>query len=619
MRWRGQLSTKFLATGLLLLVLALLSIGLTMWVTRQLDGGAAAVNEAGRMRMQAWRLASAQLAGQTPEQVAARVAEFEASLAVLRDGDAQRPLAVPWNDTSRQQFQALQDDWHALRATWLAPAHPDGTALFAQVDAFVPRVDVFVNTIEATMARLTAVLNLFQFLMMALAVAAAVLSAYVGYLFVIHPLHRLRKAFQRVETGDFATRVAVDAPDEFGELAAGFNHMAQTLQSLYHGLEAQVAAKTRDIEAKRARLASLYEVSSFLVEQHSLEELAKGFAQKVRVLSGADAVAVRWSDEASQRYLMLASDCLPEELATEERCLEAGLCACGQPQATARTRVIPIIADDDRLLGNCVKAGYSALVSVPIRLQSRILGEIDLFYRREADLHEEDRALYDALAGHLANAIENLRTEALVREAAVSEERSLLARELHDSIAQSLAFLRIQVSLLRAAVARGDTSAQLPIIDEIDAGVRESTNDVRELLVHFRTRTNSDDIEQALRTTLKKFEHQSGLRTHLELNGHGVALPSDVQLQVLHVVQEALSNVRKHAGASEVTLKVDKGPRWRFEVRDNGQGFAPRAASASDTHVGLHIMRERAERIGAQVHVESAPGEGTAVLLELTQ
>jgi two-component system nitrate/nitrite sensor histidine kinase NarX len=619
MRWRGQLSTKFLATGLLLLVLALLSIGLTMWVTRQLDGGAAAVNEAGRMRMQAWRLASAQLAGQTPEQVAARVAEFEASLAVLRDGDAQRPLAVPWNDTSRQQFQALQDDWHALRATWLAPAHPDGTALFAQVDAFVPRVDVFVNTIEATMARLTAVLNLFQFLMMALAVAAAVLSAYVGYLFVIHPLHRLRKAFQRVETGDFATRVAVDAPDEFGELAAGFNHMAQTLQSLYHGLEAQVAAKTRDIEAKRARLASLYEVSSFLVEQHSLEELAKGFAQKVRVLSGADAVAVRWSDEASQRYLMLASDCLPEELATEERCLEAGLCACGQPQATARTRVIPIIAADDRLLGNCVKAGYSALVSVPIRLQSRILGEIDLFYRREADLHEEDRALYDALAGHLANAIENLRTEALVREAAVSEERSLLARELHDSIAQSLAFLKIQVSLLRAAVARGDTSAQLPIIDEIDAGVRESTNDVRELLVHFRTRTNSDDIEQALRTTLKKFEHQSGLRTHLELNGHGVALPSDVQLQVLHVVQEALSNVRKHAGASEVTLKVDKGPRWRFEVRDNGQGFAPRAASASDTHVGLHIMRERAERIGAQVHVESAPGEGTAVLLELTQ
>src|SRR5574343_365409 len=224
MRWRGQLSTKFLATGLLLLVLTLWSIGLTMCVTRQLDGGAAAVNEAGRMRMQAWRLASAQLAGQTPEQVAARVAEFETSLAVLRDGDAQRPLAVPWNDTSRQQFQALQDDWHALRATWLAPAHPDGTALFAQVDAFVPRVDVFVNTIEDTMARLTAVLNLFQFLMMGLAVAAAVFMIYVSYLFVIQPLQRIRQGLLQVEGGDFSVRLVSESQDEFGELAAGFNH-----------------------------------------------------------------------------------------------------------------------------------------------------------------------------------------------------------------------------------------------------------------------------------------------------------------------------------------------------------------------------------------------------------
>ncbi len=619
MRWRRQLSTKFLATGVLLLVLALVSIGLTMWVTRQLDGGAAAVNEAGRMRMQAWRLASALLAKQPEALVAKQVAEFEASLVLLRDGDPMRPLFVPWNDVSHQQFNVLQDAWTHLRPYWAAQAHADPDTLVTQVEAFVPKVDDLVRTIEDTMARLTAVLNLFQFVMMALAVAAAVLSAYIGYLFVIHPLQRLRRAMQQVEAGDFSTRVAADEPDEFGELAAGFNHMAQTLQSLYHDLEAQVLAKTRDLEAKRARLATLYEVSTFLVEAHSLEELAKGFAQKVRRLSGADAVAVRWSDEASQRYLMLASDCLPDELVSEERCLEAGLCACGQAQVTARTRVIPIIADDDRLLGNCVKAGYSALVSVPIRLQSRVLGEIDLFYRQETTLRDEDRALYDALAGHLANAIENLRTEALVREAAVSEERAMLARELHDSIAQSLAFLKIQISLLRTAIARGDTQAQAPIIDELDAGVRESTNDVRELLVHFRTRTNSDDIEQALRTTLKKFEHQSGLRTQLELHGHGVSLPSDVQLQVLHVVQEALSNVRKHAGASEVTLRVDKGPRWRFEVRDNGLGFAPRVASASDTHVGLHIMRERAERIGAKVFVQSVPGEGTAVLLELAQ
>lgn len=377
-------------------------------------------------------------------------------------------------------------------------------------------------------------------------------------------------------------------------------------------------AKTHDLQAERSRLEALYEVSIFLAQAGSLEELGRGFAQKLRRISEADAVAVRWSDETSQRYLMLGSDCLPQELVDEERCLEAGLCACGQPKATARTRVIPIISEDDQRLGNCARAGYTSLISVPVRLQQRVLGEVDLFYRHEAVLDAEDRALYEALAGHLASAMESLRSEALLREAAVSEERTMLARELHDSIAQSLAFLKIQMTLLRQAVQRADSQQTAQVIEELDAGIRESTNDVRELLVHFRTRANVDDIEQALRTTLRKFELQSGLEAHLDLQGDGLALPSDVQLQVLHIVQEALSNVRKHAQASEVWVAVRRGPRWTFTVRDNGRGFWPAAPAAEDTHVGLHIMRERAQRIGAAVRLQSQPGEGTEVCLELS-
>lgn len=612
-----RLSTKFFSIGLGLLILALLSIGLTMWITRQLDGGAAAVNEAGRLRMQAWRLVSARESGRAPADVTRMVAEFDNTMRLLREGDPARPLFVPWEELTRSRFAELDASWLDLRPAWQPDVQVDSTELILRVDTFVSRVDGLVRAIEGTMARLTAVLNLFQLIMMALAVVAAILMLYVGYLFVIQPLQRMRLGLQQVEAGDFSARVAVESADEFGELAAGFNHMASTLQGLYEGLERKVAEKTRDLESKRARLAALYEVSNFLVSAHTLDELAQGFAQKIRRISGADAVAVRWSDEASQRYLMLASDCLPEELVKEERCLESGLCACGQPQSTARTRVIPILSEEDHRLGNCVRAGYDSLVSVPIRLQQRVLGEVDLFYRQEATLTTEDRDLYDALTGHLANAIENLRTEALVREAAVSEERTLLARELHDSIAQSLSFLKIQVSLLRSAMDKKDESQIRSTLDEIDMGVRESTNDVRELLVHFRTRTDSDDIEQALRTTLRKFEHQSGLQARLELHGHGVALPSDVQLQVLHVVQEALSNVRKHAQASLVQVEVHREPKWVFLVRDNGLGFDPAARALDETHVGLQIMRERAQRIGASIEVNSQAGQGTEVRIEL--
>ncbi len=612
-----RLSTKFFSIGLGLLILALLSIGLTMWVTRQLDGGAAAVNEAGRLRMQAWRLVSAKGADRTAVDVTRLVAEFDGTMRLLREGDPTRPLFVPWEEATRARFIELDAAWQDLRPAWQSGVPADMTELVLRVDTFVSRVDGLVRAIEGTMARLTAVLNLFQLMMMALAVVAAILMLYVGYLFVIQPLQRMRLGLQQVEAGDFSTRVSADSADEFGELAAGFNHMASTLQGLYEGLERKVAEKTRDLESKRARLAALYEVSNFLVTAQTLDELAQGFAQKIRRISGADAVAVRWSDEGSQRYLMLASDCLPEELVKEERCLESGLCACGQPQASARTRVIPIISETDHRLGNCARVGYDSLVSVPIKLQQRVLGEVDLFYRHEATLSTEDRDLYDALTGHLANAIENLRTEALVREAAVSQERTMLARELHDSIAQSLSFLRIQVSLLRSAIDKSDDTLMKRTLDEIDAGVRESTNDVRELLVHFRTRTDTDDIEQALRTTMRKFEHQSGLKARLDMHGHGVSLPSDVQLQVLHVVQEALSNIRKHAQASEVQVDVYRDPQWVFRVRDNGCGFDSTRSAQDDTHVGLQIMRERAQRIGAHIEVNSLPGQGTEVRIEL--
>jgi two-component system nitrate/nitrite sensor histidine kinase NarX len=253
---------------------------------------------------------------------------------------------------------------------------------------------------------------------------------------------------------------------------------------------------------------------------------------------------------------------------------------------------------------------------VPVRLQERVLAEVDLFYRATAQLGPEERGLLDALASHLAGAIEALRAAAMEREAAVAEERSLLARELHDSIAQSLAFMKIQVQLLRQAAQRQDAEALQRVLGELDAGVRECYADVRELLVHFRTRTSEEDIEPALRTTLQKFEHQTGLATRLAVEGHGVPLAADVQVQVLHILQEALSNVRKHAGARSVELHVWPAPHWRFELRDDGAGFEP-GDERSSSHVGLQIMQERARRIGARVQVQSTRGAGCTVVLEL--
>ncbi len=612
----ASLSTKLMRIGAGLLLLALTSIGLTLWVTWQLEGGAAAVNEAGRMRMQTWRLTSAVQAQLPPAHIAGLVAEFDASLNLLRAGDASRPLFVPWDDTVRREFREVDALWQAEKALWTQAGGLDPLQTQRLAGDFVLATDRFVLAIEKQLSGYTAILNLFQLVMMALAILGSVIVFYTGYMYVINPLSRLRRGLAQVEAGQFGTRVNVDTHDEFGQVAAGFNRMAATLQSLYGGLETQVQNKTMRIEAQRARLQALYEVSAFLARASSIEDLSRGFTQRVRAVMGADAVAVRWSDEANQRYLMLASDALPADMLEDERSLIAGACACGNLKPDARTRVIPIRTHDEEPIRHCAKAGYESLVSVPVRLQQRLIGEIDLFFRKPMQLSADETELLDALASHLASAMEGLRAAALEREAAVGEERSLLARELHDSIAQSLAFLKIQAQLLRNAINRQQPDKVQTTLDELDEGLRESIGDVRELLVHFRTRTNVDNIEVALQETLQKFQHQTGLSSRMQISGEGLPLPADVQVQVLHVVQEALSNVRKHAQASHVSLEVHKGERWRFTVRDDGRGFDSQLDRGA-THVGMKIMRERAERIGANVAMKSSAEQGTAVTLTL--
>lgn len=612
-----SLSKKLGAIGCTLLLMGMASIGLTLWVTWQLEGGGAAVNEAGRMRMQTWRLAQ-KLPDADPQRIEGLMTQFQQSVTVLRSGDPSRPLFVPRDERSQRAFVDVQRDWTRLRADWSATPRPTAGQTALQAEAFVARIDAFVSAIEQQLSRLTSILNAVQFMMVALTIISAVALLYSAYLFIFNPLSRLKAVLARVEEGDLTVRVDSAGSDEFGALAAGFNRMAQRLQVLYESLESKVQEKTKSLEAQHARLSILYESAAFVARAATLDELAKGIAQQARLAGGADASAVRWSDESNERYLILASDCLPQSVIDEEHCIPTGDCFCGQAQGQAVTRVIPIqVEGHSALLGHCARAGYETVVSVPVRQNERMIGELNLFYRGTRQLSGDDRALLETIASHLAGAIEGLRAAALQRETAMAEERGFIARELHDSIAQSLAFLKIQLGLLRSDLKSGDAMKIERTLRELDTGVHESLGDVRELLVHFRTRTNAEDIAPALKTTLLKFEHQTGLATHLEIEGEGLPLPADVQVQVLHVVQEALSNVRKHAQAREVWVEVQQSPQWRVEVRDDGRGFEPGGAGPDETHVGLRIMRERAQHIGATVEVESVPGSGTCVVLKL--
>jgi two-component system nitrate/nitrite sensor histidine kinase NarX len=174
--------------------------------------------------------------------------------------------------------------------------------------------------------------------------------------------------------------------------------------------------------------------------------------------------------------------------------------------------------------------------------------------------------------------------------------------------------LKIQVELIRSSIAKNDVYKTAHFLNELDQGLKESIADVRELLLHFRTRTQTDDIETAIQETLQKFQHQSGIVVVKKITGDSLPLAQDVQVHVLHVLQESLSNIRKHAQAKNVVFEIHKGDIWRFIVRDDGVGFDD-MNSRTQLQVGLNIMRERAAKISAEVEIKSQSGLGTVVTL----
>ncbi|MCM2340654.1 MAG: type IV pili methyl-accepting chemotaxis transducer N-terminal domain-containing protein [Rhodoferax sp.] len=612
-----NLGSKLLMVGAPFLLLIFMATVATLWVSWQLDGGAAAVNEAGRMRMQSYRM-SLSIGTRETSQLPEQIAEFNRSLSTLRQGDPDRPLFVPWDTDTNQRFAMIESNWAAYQSRWIQSQPAIFSDLRGDTVTFADNIDQFVNSIEVHIAQWTALLHLLQMSLLASVVVGATVLLYTGYLFVLEPVGQLKQAIEKIQQGNFDARVERVSSDEFGTLADGFNGMAEHLQSMYKNLEAKVAEKTVLLKEKSDRLESLYEVTALVSKATSLDELAQDFIKSLAKISHADGVALRWSNQGGQRHLMLAAHGLPAAMIDGEQCLNTGDCYCGSTSQDSDFRIIPIRDESSAPLEHCRKAGFETVITLPVRLHQHLMGEVDLFFHARISPTPAERSLLEALSSHLASGMENLRLNALEKEAAVSQERHLLARELHDSIAQSLAFLKIQVQLMRDAIKTCNESEIAKILEEIDAGVRESYGDVRELLLHFRTRTNTEDIEPALATTLQKFEHQSGIKTTLTMQGQGLPLAPDVQIQVLHIVQEALSNVRKHAHASQAWLDVQQQPTWRFEVRDDGIGFKPDTDQFDETHVGMRIMSERAQRIGAQIDILSTLSRGSSVILTLT-
>ena len=622
--WKNRLSTRIVISSVVALSLVLSMVGWTLWLSWQLAGTAAAINETGSLRMRANRIGLNLLRHDeaAQAQVVVDLREQGRILAHFAGDLPGRPLFLSTDAPLRQQFHAVTTRWDQLAdLAHEALEEGDSTAYLAQLPGFVAEADRLVHVLEVGNASKTTRLRILQSVLIVMACLGTMAMIFLLYRWIIRPVQTLQGGIQRMAARDFSVRVPVNNTDELGVLAQGFNRMADELQSLYEDLGEHVRQKTAELERQNRQLSALYGMTAFLNKPNDIEALCRGFLQRVMDEFHAAAGSIRVLDPSGERLHIVVSLGFSSALQESEHCMRTDACFCGE----ATQRGTMIIRDFRKLprpeeIG-CMRDGFQAVSVFQIVTPEATLGTFSLHFRERTTMSPRELQLLEMLGQHLGAALDNQRLSIKARQLAVAEERNLVAQGLHDSLAQGLNFLNLQTQMLGSAVQQRRWDEVEEIVPLLKTGVSESYQDVRELLQNFRTRLGEESLRKAVDDTIGRFRRQTGLNVELHLDDRdGAPLHPDQQLQVLFILQEALSNVRKHAYASKVTVRIDNHRDFGMSIRDDGEGYDPQeVAERSETHVGLSIMRERAARLGGQLQMCSAPGQGTEVSLYLSQ
>jgi len=622
--WKNRLSTRIVISSVVALSLVLSMVGWTLWLSWQLAGTAAAINETGSLRMRANRIGLNLLRHDeaAQAQVVVDLREQGRILAHFAGDLPGRPLFLSTDAPLRQQFHAVTTRWDQLAdLAHEALEEGDSTAYLAQLPGFVAEADRLVHVLEVGNASKTTRLRILQSVLIVMACLGTMAMIFLLYRWIIRPVQTLQGGIQRMAARDFSVRVPVNNTDELGVLAQGFNRMADERQSRYEDLGEHVRQKTAELERQNRQLSALYGMTAFLNKPNDIEALCRGFLQRVMDEFHAAAGSIRVLDPSGERLHIVVSLGFSSALQESEHCMRTDACFCGE----ATQRGTMIIRDFRKLprpeeIG-CMRDGFQAVSVFQIVTPEATLGTFSLHFRERTTMSPRELQLLEMLGQHLGAALDNQRLSIKARQLAVAEERNLVAQGLHDSLAQGLNFLNLQTQMLGSAVQQRRWDEVEEIVPLLKTGVSESYQDVRELLQNFRTRLGEESLRKAVDDTIGRFRRQTGLNVELHLDDRdGAPLHPDQQLQVLFILQEALSNVRKHAYASKVTVRIDNHRDFGMSIRDDGEGYDPQeVAERSETHVGLSIMRERAARLGGQLQMCSAPGQGTEVSLYLSQ
>lgn len=344
-----------------------------------------------------------------------------------------------------------------------------------------------------------------------------------------------------------------------------------------------------------------------------LDEFLETIIDTVKATAGV----IRMQPPNSPTLQTISSFGLPEELLGSENFIEFDCEMRGKAaleQAIYSSDLSICTTRQDCRHCGCL---FRSAVTVPLESRSPLgapIGIITLFFSAPQELSHRVSDTVLAFARLLGGTIEHVKSNRESKRADRMAARQAIANEIHDSLAQTLAYTRMRTSLLIESIRAGNEIHAAGYAQDIEEGLAHSQKTVRELIKDFRCRMDPAGLLHALQTLTEQFGERNNIALDYLNRVADLELPLEYEIQVYHIVSEALSNIATHSGASHARLLVDYiSGHYIFTIEDNGSGggtFTP-----VEGHYGMMIMRERAHRIGGEIRVESSKGSGTRVQL----
>jgi two-component system nitrate/nitrite sensor histidine kinase NarX len=466
--------------------------------------------------------------------------------------------------------------------------------------------------------------NIFTLVLASVGVAMISVISRLAISDLFQPLTDLRRWAKEICNGHLSARVSSRTRGAFRELADDLNLIGDAYEALSLDMESQVQKQIEHVRHKTRSLEILYDVAASINSSRDLDDLLTRFLHTLREIVGARAATVRLLTDDDQMRLV-ASTGLSDDVVAREELMPARQCMCGQAATDGKIHFNTEMKRCDRIIGTSFfkhDEDESEMIAIPLQYRGRTLGVYNLFASREqAAEWDEDRDLLISIGRHLGMAIEKAGVDEEANRLTLMEERTRIAHELHDSLAQTLASLRFQVRVLDETLHLGDESALWQELEKIENSLDEAYTELRGLIDHFRAPIDSRGLVPAIEKLVDRFRRESDIQIFLQKEWDAPSLPEDKEIEIFRIVQEALTNVRKHSQAHTVRVLLrgsERAGKFSVLVEDDGVGLATdRPSGGPGEHVGLSIMEERARRLGGEIRVESEPGEGTRIQLDI--